>query len=250
MADEPTQTPVDDPPDPAAGEIRNPADIAKMAAARDRFKTEAASLRAERESLSTELEELRQFKQAQLEKQELDAGEYEKAKQRLLEQKADAEAKAHAAEERMARKAVDTAFASAPELFGPDGLTILPPDFASARFAHHVKYVPGENGDPEGLQVLGLDGEVIPGKDGRPASFVDAMRTLIDQWPEKERILRAGHASGSGSPGGGGAAMTQSRAELAARINRGESVDLKTIRTNPPPGTVQEGRFWDRQAKG
>lgn len=72
--------------------------------------------------------------------------------------------------------------------------TVLPPDVAEAYFGRYFKV---ENG-----QAIAYDsaGNVIYSKErpGEPANFDEALQTIINQYPQKDRILKA-------APGGSGA---------------------------------------------
>jgi hypothetical protein len=76
--------------------------------------------------------------------------------------------------------------------------TVLPPDMAEAYFGKHFKIEDG--------QVVGYIGEdkiYSREKPGEIAPFEEALQTIIDQYPMKDRILKA-PPGGSGSPPGGG----------------------------------------------
>lgn len=78
--------------------------------------------------------------------------------------------------------------------------TLLPPDVASTFFGKHFK-VEGEGTD---ARIVGyLNGERIPSRErfGEPADFEEALVTIVDAYPHKDRILKTGMAGGSGSTG-------------------------------------------------
>lgn len=78
--------------------------------------------------------------------------------------------------------------------------TLLPPDVASTFFGKHFK-VEGEGSD---ARIVGyLNGERIPSREkfGEPADFEEALVSIVDAYPHKDRILKTGMAGGSGSTG-------------------------------------------------
>jgi hypothetical protein len=79
--------------------------------------------------------------------------------------------------------------------FVQDGL-VIPPDFAEARFGKSFKIVDGK--------VVAHDGQGKPiysrKRPGEIAEFDEALEVLVDEYPEKARILKGAGASGSGKP--------------------------------------------------
>ncbi len=244
MAEETTPSPTSEPDWKAEAE--------KAFAARDKFKAKLAAAEKQAELAGEERAELERLKAAEAdaeEKRALAAGEFETVRKKLLEEKGQADAAREAAEARLAQKVVESAFASAPDLFGPSGLTTLTPEFAYAGMGRHVRFVPGENGTPDGVQVVGIDGEVILGEGGRPASFADGMKALIETWPAKDQILRASQKAGSGSAGGSGEPVQAAdRAELAQRAIKGDKAALRALANSRPAGVVTHGRAFEREA--
>lgn len=73
--------------------------------------------------------------------------------------------------------------------------TVLPPDIAEATFGKHFKM---ENGkvvavDASGNQIFST------ARAGEPANFEEAITTLVNGYPLKDRILKASGHSGTGS---------------------------------------------------
>ena len=229
------------------------AELKKIASQRDKAKADAKALRDQAQLTTEERSKLESFQQAAADAEEqkrLAAGEYEAAKSAILKEKADAEAKAKAADDRYRRKVVETAFAAATDLFGPSGLTTLTADFAYAGMSSHVELVPGKDGAPDRMVVRDLNGEIIRSEGGDPAPFAEGMRALIEMWPGKENILRAGQRAGSGSTGGSGEAATPAdRAQLAERAWAGDRQAAATLRRSQPQGRTIRGRFWEDQAQ-
>ena len=249
MADDPTPTPPADPPAPVSSghdAAYWEREARKAFAERDAAREAAGTVsKSDRE----ELERLRQLEAAAEEKRKLEAGEFEAAKKTLLDRVQAAEAKEQAARDQYARKVIETAFHGAGDLFGPSGLTTLTPDFAYAGLGGHVDYVPGASPSEDRIVVKDLAGEVIRGDDGQPAPFRAGMAQLIDVWPGKEQILRAGQKAGSGSTGGSGdAALPVDRAELIKRVEAGDPQALEQYRASRPTGRTVHGAFWDKQA--
>lgn len=100
---------------------------------------------------------------------------------------------------------VSSNFATSPFFSGKDPKTVLLPDIAESYFGKHFKVEENDNGE---LIVAGYIGEDrIPSRNnpGENANFEESISEIIDKYPMKDRILRAG-SSGSGSEGnqGGG----------------------------------------------
>ncbi len=99
---------------------------------------------------------------------------------------------------------VSSQFAKSPFFSGENPKTLLPADMATEYFGKHFKI--------EENRIVGyIDGEKILSKTkyGELADFDEALETIIDKYPMKERILKAGHAggppaSGNSSPGSQG----------------------------------------------
>lgn len=81
--------------------------------------------------------------------------------------------------------------------------TLLPPDIAETYFGKHFKVEQGSNGK---AVVVGYDikGNQIYSrkKPGELAEFDEAIVRIVDEYPQKEQILRGGKG-GSGGEGGG-----------------------------------------------
>lgn len=222
-------------------------ELKKAIKARDDAKGGARMSKDERDELDTLRAKAAEAEEAQLKAK----GDFETLKKKLEKQIADAEAKAEAAAQRFANKAIETAFAGAAELFGATGRTTLTPDFARKGFAEHVKFLPGETGDGGSVVVHDLKGVPITAEDGKPVPFAEAMGRLIDQWPTKEAILRGGQRAGSGSTGAGSTTETTSatRAETIKRAATGDPDAIKALHGTRVPGQPISGRHWDRQAE-
>ena len=98
---------------------------------------------------------------------------------------------------------VTSKFSSSPLFAGTDAKTILPPEIAAKYFGHQFKVE-----DIEGeLKVVGYNfqGKQIYSRKnpGELASFDEAIIDIIDEYPMKDRIMKAG-ASGAGTQGGKG----------------------------------------------
>jgi len=95
---------------------------------------------------------------------------------------------------------VSSRFASSPFFSGEDSKTVLLPEIAESYFGKHFKVEETETGE---LIVAGYIGEDrIPSRNnpGENADFEEAIAEIIDRYPMKDRIFRAG-ASGSGNSG-------------------------------------------------
>lgn len=94
---------------------------------------------------------------------------------------------------------VSSQFATSPHFSGENPLTVLPPSIAESYFGKSFKVE--EVNDK--LVVVGyVDGNKIYSRQtpGEPATFNEAIETIVNAYPMKDQILRAGK-SGSGSQG-------------------------------------------------
>ncbi len=222
----------------------------KAFTARDRVRSQLSELEAKATLTQEErarLDELTKQQSEAEEQRKIAQGEYESLKAAILKEKSEAIAAKEAAEQRYAQRSVEAAFANASDLFGPNGITTLTPEFAYAGMRGHVDFVPGTDGKPDRIVVRNMSGGVIS-KDGEPVPFAEGMRQLIDEWPSKEHILRAGRTAGSGSTGGRGEPIQPTdRAELIRRADAGDREALAKLRESQPKGRTVHGSFWERQ---
>jgi hypothetical protein len=126
---------------------------------------------------------------------------------------------------------VKTKFAQSPTILNK---TILPSDMAATYFGKHFKV----EGEGSKAKVFGyLDGEKILSRErpGEPANFEEALNTIIDHYPMKEKILKAS-AGGSGSAGntGGDGGKSKDDKELFAKLPPTER--LKRVHKANPDG--------------
>ena len=98
---------------------------------------------------------------------------------------------------------VTSKFAQSPLFSGDKSITILPPEIAAKYFGHQFKV---EKDDADNLTVVGyhMNGTQVYSRSqpGELAGFEEAIKEIIDEYPMKESIMRAGF-SGSGGQGGG-----------------------------------------------
>jgi len=98
---------------------------------------------------------------------------------------------------------VTSKFAQSPLFSGDKSTTILPPEIAAKYFGHQFKV---EKDDSDNLIVIGyhMNGTQIYSRSqpGELAGFEEAIKEIIDEYPMKDSIMRAGF-SGSGGQGGG-----------------------------------------------
>lgn len=161
------------------------------------------------------------------------AGEFDTLKNQLLtrhQQEIDErEKKLSGLSERFKRTVVKAEFGAAGEYFsGADtSKTILDVELGMAALG---KYVVVEDTDDEfGYRVVVKNprGETIVGKDGNPAPFSVAIGELIQQLPNRDRILRGSGKTGSGSSGGVG--VTSKDMDLSELTRRVQAGDKKAI---------------------
>lgn len=201
-----TATPID-----AAADLIPRVEAKKAFEARDKAKREADELR--KRALSQEEIDEYQGLKAKLAQDDEDrkkkAGEFEALKQSLITK--------HTSELEIERKArveletsyrqekIEAAFLGAVDWFGGDGAkTILTGDMANAYLGKYVSY---EDVDVAGksiktIVVRDTDGNIMLDGKGNPARFADAIGELIQQLPNRDRILRGSGKTGSGNSGG------------------------------------------------
>lgn len=131
----------------------------------------------------------------------IDAGEVEKIRQAAIDSvKAEYEpfkAKATDLETQLYGEKIGGAFARSK--FIADKVAI-PADMVQAAFGARFKVVDGKTValDSNGQQIFSRV------KHGEPADFEEALEIMIDQYPNKDSILKGTGASGGGASGGGG----------------------------------------------
>lgn len=144
----------------------------------------------------------------------VDAGEIEKMKSSILEagqakldetkkayedQIAGLNEKLNAGQEQIFKLMVSDKFKSSPTV----ETTILPPDMAEAYFGKHFK-VEEKDGKSVVVGYMGEDPIYSQERPGEIASFEEALGTVIDKYPMKDRILKGSGGHGSGASGGDG----------------------------------------------
>ena len=90
---------------------------------------------------------------------------------------------------------IDSQFSASPWFSGEKPKTILPPDIAAEHFGKFFKV--------DGDSVVGYIGEnkiLSRERVGEPAGFEEALNVIIENYPQKDRILR--ESSGGGGSGG------------------------------------------------
>lgn len=90
--------------------------------------------------------------------------------------------------------------------------TILPPDIAQNAFGKHFEMV-------DGKIVAKLDGNPIYSRinAGETADFEEALETIINQYPNKDSILRGSGASGAGAKQGGVSSPNIKRGDMTVQ---------------------------------
>jgi hypothetical protein len=170
------------------------------------------------------------------EKRKRRAGEFDALKQQLTEQHTkavkDRDDKISNLSDRFKRTVVKAEFGAASDYFGGEtAKTILDVELAMAALGKYVA-VEDVDEDPEGFRVVVKNpkGQTIMGADGNPAPFAEAIGELILALPNKDRILRGGGKSGSGSSGGRNQSGTPDLAELTQLAGRGDKKALEALR--------------------
>ena len=118
---------------------------------------------------------------------------------------------------------------------GEKSKTILPSDIAEHHFGKNFKIEDGPDGLPI-VRAFYSTGEPVLSRQnpGEPADFDEAMGLIIDKYPGKESILRAG-TKGSGSTGGTGenfdtddlSNLRRKLAEAIKNANPQEAISIK-----------------------
>lgn len=110
---------------------------------------------------------------------------------------------------------VRSKFYESPFFSGEKPKTLLPPDMAADYFSKYFK-VEGDEGHPVVVGYLG--GEKILSREniGEPAGFHEAIATIIDKYPMKDRIMRdtAGGSGAGGNSGGAGGGSSIPRSQF------------------------------------
>ena len=188
------------------------------------------------------------------------AGEFDALRQNLVK-KYDAElqerdAKLSTLSTRFKDTVVHAEFGKATDYFGGEtAKTILDVELAIAALGRYVT-VEDDQESPLGYRVVVKDrsDNIILGKDGKPAPFVDAIGELITTLPNKDRILRGSGKTGSGSSGGSSHVQGERGAvNIAVPIHRDSLTDPNVRRQVhsqlAKAGGQQMGRAWDRSQK-
>ena len=122
---------------------------------------------------------------------------------------------------------VTSKFSQSSLFSGSEPKTILPPEIAATYFGHQFKV---EKGDDEKLKVVGytLKGTQIYSRKnpGELADFEEAITEIIDEYPMKDSIMRAGFSGGGGQ--GGGDATSVSKIEKL-RADYAEALKVKNV---------------------
>lgn len=99
---------------------------------------------------------------------------------------------------------ISNKFATSPLFSGDDPKTTLPPEMAEAYFGKFFKIEEKTDGE---LHIVAYDkngDQIISRRNvGEPAEFDEAIESIFDSFPGKDRLLKA-KGSGSGGAGGGG----------------------------------------------
>jgi hypothetical protein len=172
------------------------------------------------------------------EQRRLKTGEFESAKKELetrhATEKKNLEDRLTATERKLRDRELDNAFFGATAYFGESGKTILPPDIARDSLGKYTEVQEVDLGD--GVQVTRVvvkdtKGQVIRGSDGNPAPFTEAIGVLIEQLPNKDRLLRGSGKVGSGSSGGSrGSINTADLDTLTKRVQAGDKTAIAAMK--------------------
>lgn len=239
MADANEQTTTEQTTTTQADDLIPRAEAKKAFEARDKAKRELdeARKRALSDDQLAEYETLKAQHVKAEEDRAKKAGEFETLRSQLSEKhKAellDRETKLTSLSQRFKQTVIRAEFGAASDYFnGSDASkTILDVDLGMAALG---KYVAVEDTDDDiGYRVVVKTpkGDTIFGADGNPAPFSDAIGELIKQLPNRDRILRGGGKTGSGSSGGSThAAAAADVTELTRRAREGDKAAIEALR--------------------
>lgn len=119
---------------------------------------------------------------------------------------------------------VSSKFAQSPLFSGPEPKYILPPEIAETYFGKHFRVEEGNNG-LNAVGYLDKDTPIYSRKNpGELADFHEALETIVDNYPLKDRITRA---TGGGSGAGGGSGET--KVGIDAEIAKYEGLYAKAV---------------------
>jgi hypothetical protein len=111
---------------------------------------------------------------------------------------------------------VSSKFAQSPFFSGDKPKTLLPPEIAETYFGKHFKVEQVKGGQ---LRVVGYlsDNQIYSRKNpGELADFDEALETIVEAYPLKDRIMKAsGGGSGASGGSGGGGGQGSPQDELA-----------------------------------
>jgi hypothetical protein len=131
----------------------------------------------------------------------IDAGKAEEMKRQIQDQYdskiAEKDQELSKRDQQIHKLVVSNAFANSQTI---NDQTILPPDVAEAYFGKHFQVEDGKAVayDHSGNPIYSRE------KPGEPAPFDEALQTIINQHPQKDRILKAAPGGGGTPPGNGG----------------------------------------------
>jgi hypothetical protein len=171
------------------------------------------------------------------EKRKRRAGEFDALKQQLTEQHTKAvkerDEKITALSSRFKNTVIRAEFGAASDYFSgaESSKTILDVELGIAALGKYVA-VEELDDDPEGYRVIVKNpkGQTIMGSDGNPAPFAEAIGELIGALPNKDRILRGGGKTGSGSSGGTSRSAIPDLVELTQLASKGDKKALEALR--------------------
>lgn len=242
MADETTTTETTTTSDGGRDDAAFYREEAKKAfAARDKVKDELRAIRESGRVLTDEqIERFRALEESAAKAEEdraKKAGEFDSLRVQLTEKHqkelTEREQKLGTLAERFKRTVVKAEFGAASEYFGggESSKTILDVELGIAALGKYV--VVEETDEDTGYRVVVKDprGQTILGKDGNPAPFTVAIGELIQQLPNRDRILRGSGKTGSGSSGGVGViSKDMDLAELTRRVQQGDKKAIEAMK--------------------
>ena len=119
------------------------------------------------------------------------------------------------------RLTVSNRFAASAWFAGEDPKTILTPGIAESHFRDHFKVEDGK------MIAYDNNGEMIYSRErpGEPANFDEAMSSIIDAYPDRDRILKApAGGSGTGFNVGGGRFSVKTKTDLKTPADKAEFI--------------------------
>lgn len=192
----------------------------------------------------TKVEKVEQMKRQMSEAHTEEVGQLKKSYEDTLVQRDDIINKKN---EQIRQLMVSTKFASSPMFSGSSPKTEMSADAAEALFGRQIKIEENDNGELK-LQCYFANGETVYSRSnpGEPADFNEGMELIWNEYPNKNRYMKAagagsGATGGSGGNGGEQDELSKLRKQLEEATAARDTAKMIAIR-NKISATQQSGR--------